>query len=97
MSKPKLIRSADLDVSNRNLLAAAQQVGLDADEIIRQSVKAAYCKLLPNANGSRAGRPTRVARRIQDQAFTRLKTPVSKPIPKTVGNGGNVENRRLRA
>ncbi|HXA44140.1 MAG TPA: hypothetical protein VNZ25_01435 [Candidatus Angelobacter sp.] len=45
MPKSKLIRPSELDPSNRKLLAAAQQAGLNPDEIIRKSVEAAYGKL----------------------------------------------------
>lgn len=48
MPKSKLIKPSDLELSNRKLLALAQQVGLSSDEIIRKSLQAAYGKLLRN-------------------------------------------------
>jgi len=51
MSKSKSIKSSELNSSNRKLLAAAGQVGLSSDEIIRKSLQAAYGQLLKRRGG----------------------------------------------
>jgi len=51
MPKSKLIKPSELDLSNRKLLAAAQQAGLPTDEIIRKSLHAAYGRFLKRGGG----------------------------------------------
>ena len=52
MPKLNSIKHSELDSSNRKLLAAAREVGLSSDEIIRKSLQAAYGKLLKPGAGS---------------------------------------------
>jgi hypothetical protein len=51
MPKSKSIKLSQLDLANRKLLAAAQNAGLSPDEIICNSLKAAYRNLLRSRSG----------------------------------------------
>jgi len=51
MPKSKIIRPSDLEPDNRKLLAAAQQAGLCSDEIILNSLQAAFGRLTTGGNG----------------------------------------------
>ena len=89
-----LIRPTDLDASNRKLLAAARQVGLNADEIIRKSLEAAYGNLLRDAGGRRQGRATAVAQKSHIHNSASMIKAASKSAPKNLSPGIYGEQRR---
>jgi hypothetical protein len=94
MSKPKNIKSSDLNASNRRLLYAAQQAGLSSDEIIRKSVEAAYGRLRRPVK--KPGRTPAAARNNHKPATNKSSAKPSALAVLPGANGKQSQARRRR-